>query len=202
MFITGNFTRIPIELPPYIDNYTLGSIECEDSSFSTKWTRDSSLPVPNSIYWKYDTDGAFNTILHNGKSLSVHISVRHHEVGSVHGRNPSCITSITPNRSLDSANVKHQTDSSINGDGWQHSTLRGSYDPISFVAKTRNNIFIRHDCRNGICMNECPFKFILQSADMEGNTSINNTVLQYTLQHRDYTGLITPTRWNRAILGI
>ena len=57
--ITGNFTRIPIELPPYIDNFTL-DIECEDSSFSTKWTRDSSLPIPT--YIEYATDGAFNTI--------------------------------------------------------------------------------------------------------------------------------------------
>ena len=72
--ISGSFTRIPIDLPPYVDQFTL-SITCDDSSFSTDWFRSSSLPIPT-LYWKHSTRGSLETILHNGQQLSLHISIQ------------------------------------------------------------------------------------------------------------------------------
>lgn len=72
--VTGTFSRIPIDLPPYIDDFRL-IIECDDMSLSTTWMRDSSLPIPT-LYWKYSTDGSFETLLHNGQSISLHVAVQ------------------------------------------------------------------------------------------------------------------------------
>ena len=42
---TGPFTRIPIDLPPYIDEFKLLTT-CADTSVETFWARDLSLPIP------------------------------------------------------------------------------------------------------------------------------------------------------------
>ncbi len=73
---TGPFTRIAIDLPPYINDFKL-LITCADTSVETSWTRNVSLPIPT-LYWKQSTDGSFETILHNGQSLSIHIAIQQH----------------------------------------------------------------------------------------------------------------------------
>lgn len=75
---TSRFTRIPIVLPAYIDQFTL-NIQCHQQTKVQVWRRSTSLPIPT-LYWKQSERGTIETILHNGQTLSLHVSVQtHHE---------------------------------------------------------------------------------------------------------------------------
>ena len=75
--ITKPFTRIPVVLPPYTDQFTLG-IQCNQHTTSQIWRRSTGLRIPT-LYWKQSERGAIETILHNGQTLSLHISVQSHQ---------------------------------------------------------------------------------------------------------------------------